>query len=110
MIDWDRVAELRNEVGEEDFFEVVGLFFEESDEVADRLKLAPDRRRFEEDMHFLKGSALSLGFRALSEICQYGEKAAAAGRPELVDLPRVIAIYENSKIEFLRSSGITSAA
>ena len=38
MISWERVNELRDEVGQEDFLEVVEIFLEEVDEVED----APD--------------------------------------------------------------------
>ena len=36
MIDWGRVAELRDEVGAENFSEVVCLFLEEADEATQR--------------------------------------------------------------------------
>lgn len=110
MIDWDRVAELRKEVGEKDFNEVVELFLEEVDEMVTKLKCAPDPACLEEDMHFLKGSSLNLGFRALSSICQRSEKLAAAGQPELVDLLKVFTTYEASKAEFLKSAGVGFAA
>ena len=35
MIDWKRVRELRDEIGEEDFSEVVDLFLEEVEEVGE---------------------------------------------------------------------------
>ena len=41
MIDWTRVDELRNEVGNDDFLEVAELFLEEVDEVISRLTDAP---------------------------------------------------------------------
>ena len=68
MIDWERVADLRSEVGEDDFFEVVDMFLEEVEEVIDRLTSSPEPARFEDDLHFLKGSALNLGFRHFSAL------------------------------------------
>ena len=105
MIRWERVNELREEVGTEDFKEVVELFLEEVEEVIERLRLSPDASRFEEDFHFLKGSALSLGFEALGDLCQIGEN-----QPGLVDVRGVVATYEASKIEFLASAQCTGSA
>lgn len=101
MIDWDRVAELRSEIGAEDFAEVVDMFLEEADEVAETMqaKLAPDA--VEAALHFLKGSALNLGFRDLAQLCQIGEKAAACGDAQSVNLGQVVAIYQQSKLAFI---------
>jgi len=101
MISWDRVKELRDEVGEDDFGEVVELFLEEVEEVIDRLRTAPDPAKFEDDMHFLKGCALNLGFETFSKICQEGEKNAAQSNTDAVDVPGVIVAFESSKTEFM---------
>jgi len=101
MIDWIRVADLRSEVGEDDFLEVIELFLEEVEEVTFRLKTAPDPERYEDDLHFLKGSALNLGFRDLGALCQTGEKLAASGQTDQISIPDVIACYLLSKQEFL---------
>ena len=37
MIDWDRVSELRDEVGAEDFLEVVEMFLDEVNEEIDTI-------------------------------------------------------------------------
>lgn len=42
MINWKRVNELRDEIGPEDFAEVVELFLEEVEQVIDKLREAPD--------------------------------------------------------------------
>jgi HPt (histidine-containing phosphotransfer) domain-containing protein len=99
MIRWERVNELRDEVGADDFKEVVDLFLEEVEEVIERLRDSPDPTRFEEDFHFLKGSALNLGFGALGDLCQTGER-----QPGAVDLASVVATYEASKAEFMASA------
>ena len=80
MIDWARVGELRDEIGCEDFAEVVSLFLEEADEVVQRLGACADAKALESALHFLKGSALNLGFERLAQLCQDGERRAA-GRP-----------------------------
>lgn len=101
MIDWPRVTELREEVGPEDFNEVVELFLEEVEEVIVKLSDITDRAQLEQDLHFLKGSALSLGFQAFSSLCQDGEHKSAQGQAEAVDVPAIIAQYRTSKNTFI---------
>lgn len=101
MIDWQRVDELRDEVGAEDFAEVVEIFLEEVDEVAARLRQSPAPRTYESELHFLKGSALNLGFAALGSLCGTAEKLAAGGREQEVDIAPVLSCYEASRAEFL---------
>ena len=101
MIDWPRVEELRDEVGAEDFGEVVELFLEEVEEVIERLIKLDDRSQLEQDLHFLKGSALNLGFQAFSTKCQDGERQSAQGQANTVDVPSIIAEYQTSKSSFI---------
>lgn len=101
MIDWTRVKELRGEVGAEDFDEVVELFIEEVDEVTARLKSTQQSTDLEADLHFLKGSALSLGFKEFAALCQSGETASAQGRSGDVDLATILSSYDASKSTFL---------
>ena len=101
MIDWDRVAQLRDEVGPDDFGEVVELFLEEVDEATRRLRDRPDPTRFEDDLHFLKGSALNLGFAAFGALCQAGERQAKEGRAHEVDLKPILECNVASRQEFL---------
>ena len=100
MIDWQRVADLREEIGPEDFDEVVPLFLEEVASVTADLRSGPDLTRLEEDLHFLKGSALNLGFEAFSELCHAGEKAAAAGHAATVNVPEILDCFDASKSVF----------
>jgi len=101
MIDWTRVRELKDEIGEEDFAEVAEMFIAEVDEVIDRLKTAPDPGSYEADLHFVKSSALNLGFADLAALCQTGERQSAAGDAAAVDLAPVFASYDASKAAFL---------
>ena len=110
MISWDRVNELRDEVGQDDFLEVVEIFLEEVDEVMERLKASPAPSTLEAELHFLKGSALNLGFAALSQLCQQGEKDAATQNFNAIDLPSVLVTYESSKAEFNNGGGTANAA
>jgi HPt (histidine-containing phosphotransfer) domain-containing protein len=110
MIDWTRVETLREEVGEDSFVEVVALFLDEVDEVADRFRAAPDVARLERDLHFLKGSALNLGFARLGDLCQTGERMAAEGRADAVDVAEILAVYAESRRAFAQALGLASAA
>jgi histidine phosphotransfer protein HptB len=98
MIDWDRVASLRAEIGAEDFAEVVEMFLEEADEVVARLRGMRTGPELEADLHFLKGSALNLGFGDLAGLCSISEKRAA--RSEQVDVGLVIQCYAASRSAF----------
>ncbi|MCG7623778.1 MULTISPECIES: Hpt domain-containing protein [unclassified Epibacterium] len=100
MIDWPRVRELKDEVGEDGFEEVIELFLEEVEGVIDKLK-SGDRSQLEQDLHFLKGSALNLGFRDFSNLCFEGERLAANGQDSTIDLPGVFSSYDLSKARFL---------
>lgn len=101
MIDWPRVNELRNEVGAEDFEEVVDLFLEEVGETVDRLRRLSNRETLNQDLHFLKGGALSLGFSDFSELCQTGERIASEGRAGEVNLQRIFDCFEKSRLLFV---------
>ena len=110
MIDWARVNELQAEIGHEDFTDVVEMFLGEASEVVARLEggIAPEE--VEDALHYLKGSALNLGFRALAALCQEGEKAAPCGGT--VDLQRIVASYQASGKAFaegLQGRSVTGA-
>ncbi|MGY6411232.1 MAG: Hpt domain-containing protein [Alkalilacustris sp.] len=101
MIDWDRVRELRSEVGAEDFAEVVELFLSEVDDATARLAAGPDRSRLQDDLHFIKGSAYNLGFDRLGTLCAAGEQQAAAGNADQVDLDALLECYAASRRAFV---------
>ena len=100
MINWDRVNELRDEVGVEDFCEVSTMFLEEVEGTMVRMIATPDLTTLEEDMHFLKGSALNLGFADFSRLCQAGETAAGNGQSETICLNDIYDSYAQSKAVF----------
>ena len=101
MINWARVASLREEVGPEDFDEVVELFLEEVDEEIDGLLSLDNTTTIAEKLHFLKGSALNLGFSDLSNLCQEGESALTLDPTDTVDLSAVKSSYHASRTHFL---------
>jgi len=101
MIDWRKVAELREEIGKDDFLEVVELFLEEADEAIDQLRNGLPEGKWESCLHFLKGSALNLGFHRFSELCSEGETAAATGHFSQVAMDQIIEVYDLSRAQFL---------
>lgn len=109
MIDWTRVNELREEVGAEDFDEVVELFLSEVEDRLSTLSANKPLPQIEEDMHFLKGSALNLGFTGFAALCQTAETAAGSG-VAWGDTERVFASYQASKAQFINDLGQMDAA
>jgi len=101
MIDWDRIRTLRDDIGKDDFPDVVELFVEEVSEMIEDLRKTPKLETLGAELHALKGSALNLGFETFAQLCQEGETAAINGTPETVELSPIIGCYDASKIEFL---------
>lgn len=85
MIDWNRVSELKSEVGEEDFAEVIDMFLEEVAEVLGGLENAGPEA-LADGLHFVKGSALNIGFAKVSEHCQAAEVTLRGNPAEIIDL------------------------
>jgi len=110
MIDWNRAAELREEVGAEDFSEVVDLFLEECDDAIQQLALAQSARDIESQLHFLKGSALNIGFSDFASLCQTGEAAAAMGQTDDIDLDEISRAYWVARKIFLTQADQMLAA
>ena len=82
MIDWDRIGELRAEIGDDDFAEVLDLFFEDVDDAVARLRSATGQGPLAEALHFLKGSAENIGLSEVSALCRQEEaKLANSGDP-----------------------------
>ncbi len=97
MIDWARVAELRDEVGEDDFDEVVDLFMQEVEET-----LAPYRKNSACDdpstiLHSMKGSAWNLGFTAMSGLC---EELENDDLPDTMNMDPIIKSFDQSAKAF----------
>ncbi len=101
MIDWQRVMDLKAEVGSEDFEEIVPIFLEEVTEITDRLRSEPNLDHLEEDLHCLKGSAMNLGFTEFSRLCSIGESKAAKGDAGSVDVSAILRSFDASRVAFL---------
>ncbi|NOX74288.1 MAG: Hpt domain-containing protein [Alphaproteobacteria bacterium] len=101
MINWDRVKELEEDIGIEEFGEVIDLFLDEVETVITPMRAGVQRPNIENDMHFLKGSALTIGFRQLGQICSDSEKLVASGRVSEVQISEILATFDASKAAFL---------
>ncbi|MEZ5753354.1 MAG: Hpt domain-containing protein [Paracoccaceae bacterium] len=88
LVNGERLAALRGEIGEDGFDEVLEMFLAESDEVVTRLSGQPDGAMSEADLHFLKGSALTLGLEQLAELCRRCEAGPQVHPAVLADLYR----------------------
>lgn len=100
-MDWTRVHELREEVGADAFSEVLALFLEETDGMAQQLAAGADPSRLADDMHFMKGAALNLGFDDLASACHNAESLARRGHGVAVDVPAILACYARSRAALL---------
>ena len=109
MIDWSRVNELRRDIGEDGFSDVVEMFLEEVETVLARLSPVTTMAVLAEDMHFLKGCAWNLGFREFGAMCHDAERRAAAGAMA-PDVPAILANYAQSKAAFLDGLAAGSAS
>lgn len=107
MINWARVDELTDEIGKSEFPEVVEIFLEEVDDAIARLEHSTE---LEADLHFLKGSALNLGFSDFSKACQIGELAASRGNSDAINVSEIVDCYAKSREGFLIGLAQRSAA
>lgn len=98
MIDWEQVNILRADLGE-GFDELVEVFLDEMDGAVARLDPSAPPERIAGDLHFLKGSALNLGFAAFAGLCAAGELQAGGGA--WVDLAPIRTSYRDSRLVFL---------
>lgn len=80
MIDWNRLEDLRTDIGEEDFADVVHLFVSEMTEHLDRVASNPQAATAA-DFHFLRGSAANMGFIAMADACRNAEMACLSCTP-----------------------------
>ncbi|WP_245780892.1 Hpt domain-containing protein [Litoreibacter janthinus] len=86
---------MKDDLGDDDFQEVTGLFLEEVEEKLKALILnAPQANA--DDLHFLKGSAANLGFEGFRALCEQMEQT-----PETASLDELRLLYEQSKSAFL---------
>lgn len=102
MIDWTSIKQLESDVGAGEFKNVVAQFLDEVDSEIETLRSSvPTSDILKSKMHFLKGSSMYLGFTAFGDLCAKNEALAESGSVAEIDLDRLIAIYEQSRIRFI---------
>ena len=77
-VDWDRINELRADIGEEDFADVALLFVSELHEAFEGLLSNPGAAT-DAEFHFLRGGAANLGFQAVVDACDVAERTYLSG-------------------------------
>jgi histidine phosphotransfer protein HptB len=97
VISIERVAELKSEVGEDDFDEIVTLFIAEAGDMIDRLEAVSVPAEAEDLLHALKGSALNLGFDELARLCREGQAGPADPSAWTTRLDHLRHVYAQSK-------------
>jgi len=107
-VDWTRLRELREEIGDAEFAEVVDLFLAEADAMIDGLAgMAPSG--YEAALHALKGAATNLGLTGLAALCAGGERLAASGRPGEVRIAGVLTAYAAARAALVSGLGTLRA-
>ncbi len=100
MLDWERIEELRTEIGEEDFAEVAEVFLDELDDVIGQLREGGSDKEVRERLHFLKGCALNLGFAEMAALATDGHGLAQQDVAPDVNLATLFKVYTASRAEF----------
>lgn len=98
MIDWTQIEALRGDVGD-GFANLVEVFLDEMDSAITRLDPHATPPQMEAHLHFLKGSALNLGFADFAALCAEGE--ARAGQGGAVDVGPIRQLYLDSRSVFM---------
>lgn len=101
VIDWARVKILKDEVGDEDFKEIVPLFLDEVSDITEEIKTGLTNDQLAKALHSLKGSGLNLGFSQFSNLCDHGERLVGNGDASAVDIPAILTSFDVSRQEFL---------
>lgn len=99
MIDWQIANDLKQAIGADVFDEVIAVFFAEADDTLTRIMAATTAEDMQNELHFMKGSALNLGFSDMAQLCQRLELRAEAGDTDL-PLAQVQTVYAASREEF----------
>ncbi len=104
MLDLARLNDLRSEVGEDEFAEVVDIFREEVEDVLGRLD-GVDPLDLAGALHFLKGSALNIGLQQVGALCESEERRLKADPNHAPDVAEIRSCYDVSVIELANFAG-----
>ena len=96
MIDWQQMENLAEEVGREDLREVLEIFFEEVEETLAEIH-TDDISDLRTKLHFLKGSALNIGFREMADRCTQHENELVSEPENAPDVQEIMVIFKKSR-------------
>lgn len=96
MIDWKRVGELKDEVGEDAIMEIAEIFLEEMTEAIDPILQGNQPASIPDILHFVKGAALNVGFSDLAKVCENAEQ-----NPGALNTKTLVSTFSASKSAFL---------
>lgn len=101
MIDWDRVHDMRAELGAEEFAPLAEQFLTEIEARLMCLGRSPAQLML--DLHFLHGSALNIGFREFAALCLAGEGHLRDNRCDMVSRPDLLACFVATRQAYRRN-------
>ena len=110
VIAWDRVNDLRAEIGDDDFAEVVAMFLEEADEVIGRIAKTVGAKALEADLHFSERCSPESWLRAIRRACVRMANVEQPGGDTSVDLAQVCAQLSGASKKALVAGQNASAA
>lgn len=99
MIDWARVLQMHEEVGAQEFGPLIALFLAETE--ARLMHLGASPAQFLLDLHFLRGSALTLGFADFADLCLRTEAQLVEGNINQHSRADLAASFAAAKRQFL---------
>ncbi|MBT0957679.1 Hpt domain-containing protein [Alphaproteobacteria bacterium KMM 3653] len=91
MADWDQLKDLQEMLGTEDCLVLVDMFEAEAKPVLGQFHKGDTLNSPDQDLHFIKGSALNLGLNKLADACAELENTVATGAKVNADSLKSIA-------------------
>jgi HPt (histidine-containing phosphotransfer) domain-containing protein len=101
MLNLKQLKDLKSDVGDEGFADLIKLFIEETDDAILRMTNGGPSKDPAADFHFLKGAARNLGLDAFSAICHQAEMSAAQGLPLAISPEGLDAAWQDSRARLL---------
>lgn len=101
MLDWTRISELQNDLGEDGFAELAVMFLDEIEQALDGLPGVSDPVMLAETLHMIKGCALNLGLGTVANCAAQLEQQAAGATGLEQELLALQEKFLASRQEFL---------
>ncbi|MBY6201654.1 Hpt domain-containing protein [Maritalea mobilis] len=106
LIDWGRLATLREDIGPESFDDIAMMFVTEIQDTLDRFTPGSETAA---DFHFLKGSAANMGLLAMVEACARAEETCDAGFTADIEDVKAVFLQSLAELETRMPSQIAAA-